>query len=92
MNLITEIKIKNYPEENTPIINVFDDNISYLLIDEWPMENENKFSKNEIDNFEEILSELLGVEVIQEDRDRFVILTSDLQIIKKLQFYLENKS
>lgn len=92
MNLITEIKIKNYPEENTPIINVFDDNISYLLIDEWPMENENKFSKNEINNFEEILSELLGVEVIQEDRDRFVILTSDLQIIKKLQFYLENKS
>lgn len=92
MNLTTKIKNKNYPEENTPIINVFDCNISYLLIDEWPMENENKFSKNEIDNFEEILSELLGVEVIQEDRDRFVILTSDLQIIKKLQFYLENKS
>lgn len=91
MNLIKEIDIKNYPEDNTPTINILDDGTSYLLIDEWPIEDDNRFSKNEIDNFEEILSELLGVKVIQEDRDRFVILTSDLQIIENLKIYLESK-
>lgn len=91
MNLIKEIDIKNYPEDNTPTINILDDGTSYLLIDEWPIEDDNRFSKNEIDNFEKILSELLGVKVIQEDRDRFVILTSDLQIIENLKIYLESK-
>lgn len=91
MNLIKEIEIKSYPEDNTPIINVLDDDTSYLLIDEWPIEDDDRFSKNEIDNFEKILSDLLDVEVIQEDRDRFIIMTSDLQIIEKLKVYLETK-
>lgn len=91
MNVIKEIEIKNYPEDNTPIVRVFDDGTSYLLIDECPMEDDNRFSENEVNNFEKILSSLLGVRVIQEDRDRFVIFTSEKSIIEKLINYMENK-
>jgi hypothetical protein len=91
MNTIKEIEIKNYPEDNTPIIRVFDDGTSYLLIDEWPMEDDDRFSEDEVDNFEEILFELLGVEVLQEDRDRFIIFSNDLKLMEKLKTYLESK-
>ncbi|APU09453.1 MAG: hypothetical protein ABJD66_15580 [Cellulophaga sp.] len=91
MNVIKEIELKNYPEDNTPIIRVFDDGTSYLLIDEWPMEDDNRFTDDEIDNFEQILSDLLEVEVTEEDRDRFIILTNNLNLIDKLQNYMENK-
>lgn len=91
MNVIKEIEIKNYPEDSTPIVRVFDDGTSYLLIDEWPMEDDNRFSENEVNNFEKILSSLLSLKVIQEDRDRFVIFTSEKSIIEKLINYMENK-
>lgn len=91
MKEIKEIIVKNYPSENTPLIRIFDENFSYLLIDEWPLEDDERFSDDEIENFEVILTELLGVEVKQEDRDRFVIFTSDEVVIKKLQEYLESK-
>ena len=55
MNLIKEIEIKGYPKDNTPLINVFDDGTSYLLIDDWPMEDDDRFTDNEVANFEQIL-------------------------------------
>ncbi len=86
MNIIKEIEVKNYPENNTPVIRVFDDATSYLLIDEM----EDIFSEEDVDNLEEILSSLLNVEVEQEDRDRFIIMTNDLEKIDILNNYLEN--
>ncbi len=86
MNVIKEIEVKNYPENNTPIIRVFDDGTSYLLIDEM----EEIFTEDEIDDFEDMLTSLLNVEVEQEDRERFIIMTNDLEKIEKLNNYLEN--
>jgi len=88
---IKEIIVENYPSENTPLIRIFDENFSYLLTDEWPLEDDDRFSDDEVDNFEAILTDLLGVEVKQEDRDRFVIFTNGEMVMKKLQEYLENK-
>ncbi len=86
MNVIKEIEVKNYPENNTPVIRVFDDSTSYLLIDEM----DDIFEEDDLDNLEEILSSLLDVEVEQEDRERFIIMTNDLEKIEKLNHYLEN--
>lgn len=91
MNCIKEIKLKDYPKNNTPIINVLDNGISYLLIDKWPME-QGYFSDEEINHFEQKLSEIVGAKVVQEDRDRFTILTNDLEKITQLQIYLEEKA
>lgn len=91
MNLIREIIVKNYPEDNTPIINVLDNETSFLLIDEWPMEDDDRFSESEIENFEKILSDLSGVEVIQEDRDRFLIMSNSDLVVEKIVRYLEDK-
>lgn len=90
MNCIKEIEIKNSPEDNTPIINVLDNGTSYLLFNEWPMDDD-YFSDDEIDNFEQILSSIVEAKAIQEDRDRFVIMTNNLQKIQNLQIYLEEK-
>ncbi|CEN49495.1 conserved hypothetical protein [Capnocytophaga canimorsus] len=92
MNIIKEIEINNYPEDNTPVINVFDNGTSFLLFEEFPMdEEENYFSEEESDNFEQILSELIGVKVAQEDRGCFVLMTNDLQKIQQVKDYLEGK-
>lgn len=90
MNCIKEIEIKNSPEDNTPIINVLDNGTSYLLFNEWPMDDD-YFSDDEIDNFEQILSSIVEAKVVQEDRERFVIMTNNLQKIQNLQIYLEEK-
>ncbi|CEN47369.1 conserved hypothetical protein [Capnocytophaga canis] len=92
MNIIKEIEINHYPEDNTPVINVFDNGTSFLLFEEFPMdEEENYFSEEESDNFEQILSELIGVKVAQEDRGCFVLMTNDLQKIQQVKDYLEGK-
>ncbi|PUV24396.1 hypothetical protein [Sphingobacterium athyrii] len=91
MKEIKEIIVKNYPVENTPIIRIFDENFSYLLIDNWPLEDDERFSDDEVDKFEAILSDLLNVKVKQEDRDRFVIFTNDEHILEKLLHFLESK-
>ncbi|MFJ1352175.1 hypothetical protein [Capnocytophaga canimorsus] len=92
MNIIKEIEINNYPKDNTPVINVFDNGTSFLLFEEFPMdEEENYFSEEESDNFEQILSELIGVKVAQEDRGCFVLMTNDLQKIQQVKDYLEGK-
>lgn len=91
MKQIKKILVENYPADSTPVIRIFDESFSYLLIDEWPLEDDDRFSEDEVDNFEAILSKLLGVKVQQEDRDRFVIFTNDEKILKKLQNYLEAK-
>ncbi|MFJ1438203.1 hypothetical protein ACILPE_00510 [Capnocytophaga canimorsus] len=92
MNIIKEIEVNNYPEDNTPVINVFDNGTSFLLFEEFPMdEEENYFSEEESDNFEQILSELIGVKVAQEDRGCFVLMTNDLQKIQQVKDYLEGK-
>lgn len=91
MTIIKEIEIKNYPDDNTPVIRVFNDGTSYLLIDEWPLEDDDRFTESEVNNFEKILSDLLGVLVEQEDRDRFLISTNDLEVLEKLEYYLKNK-
>ncbi|ATA93985.1 hypothetical protein CGC54_06395 [Capnocytophaga canimorsus] len=92
MNIIKEIEINHYPEDNTPVINVFDNGTSFLLFEEFPMdEEENYFSEEESDNFEQILSELIGVKVVQEDRGCFVLMTNDLQKIQQVKDYLEGK-
>ncbi|MGT2742192.1 hypothetical protein [Streptococcus plurextorum] len=90
MDCIKEIVIKNSPEDNTPIINVLDNGTSYLLFNEWPMDDD-YFSDDEIDNFEQILSSIVEAKAIQEDRERFVIMTNNLQKIQNLQIYLEEK-
>ncbi|WP_392419819.1 hypothetical protein ACF3OE_09575 [Capnocytophaga canis] len=54
-------------------------------------EEENYFSEEESDNFEQILSELIGVKVAQEDRGCFVLMTNDLQKIQQVKDYLEGK-
>lgn len=82
MNIIKEIEITNFPENNTPIVRVFNDGTSYLLID-----NVEKFFTQ---NLDETLSKLLQVEVEQEDRERFIIMTNDLDKIEQLKVYLEN--
>lgn len=91
MNCIKKITIQNYPKNNTPIINVLDNGMSYLLIDEWPMA-QNYFTDDEIDRFEQIISGIVGAKVIQEDRDRFTLMTNDVQKIEQLQLYLEEKA
>lgn len=91
MKEIKEITVNNYPTDNTPLIRIFEENFSYLLIDEWPLEDDERFSDNEIDNFEDILCKLLNVKVEQEDRDRFIIYTNDFMILEKLKVYLEAK-
>lgn len=91
MNCIKKITIQNYPKNNTPIINVLDNSMSYLLIDEWPMA-QNYFTDDEIDRFEQIISGIVDAKVIQEDRDRFTLMTNDVQKIERLQLYLEEKS
>lgn len=85
MNIIKEIEINHYPEDNTPVINVFDNGTSFLLFEEFPMDEE------ESDNFEQILSELIGVKVAQEDRGCFVLMANDLQKIQQVKDYLEGK-
>ncbi len=82
MNVIKEIEITNYPQNNTPTIRVFDDGTSYLLIDNV----EDFFAQN----LDEELTELLEVEVEQEDRERFIIMTNNLDKIEQLKVYLEN--
>ncbi len=52
---------------------------------------EDKFTEEEMANFERILSNLLDIEVKQEDRDRFYIATSDKRKINRLVQYLESK-
>lgn len=93
MNIIKEVEVNNYPEDNTPVIRVFDNGMSFLLFEEFPMdEDEDYFSEEESDNFEEILSNLLKVSVHQEDRELFVIATNDLEKINILKTYLQSKA
>lgn len=93
MNIIKEVEVNNYPEDNTPVIRVFDNGMSFLLFEEFPMnEDEDYFSEEESDNFEEILSNLLKVSVHQEDRELFVIATNDLEKINLLKTYLQSKA
>lgn len=88
MNVIKSITCHYYPKDNTPLITILDNGTSYLLFDQWPMA-EHYFSDEEIDQFEQMLSDLVGAKVVQEDRDRFVLMTNDLEQIDKLQTYLE---
>ncbi|KGN81623.1 hypothetical protein HW49_03990 [Porphyromonadaceae bacterium COT-184 OH4590] len=93
MDIIKEIAIKNYPEDNTPVIRVFDNGTSFLLFEQFPMdEEEDYFSEEESDNLGEVLTALLKVEVYQEDRELFVIATNDPKKINLLKTYLEEKA
>ncbi len=52
-------RIKNYPEDNTSIVRLFDDGTSYLLIDQWPMEDEQKFKEEEMDDFKSLFKPII---------------------------------
>lgn len=89
MECIKEFRIKNYPFKNTPIVRVFDEYFTYLIFEEFPMNDERYFSKQEEESLKYRLSQLLGVRVEQEDCERFVIFSNDLELVQKLVRFLE---
>lgn len=90
MECIKEFRIKNYPFNNTPIVRVFDEYFTYLIFEEFPMNDERYFSKQEEESLKYRLSRLLDVRVDkEEDGKLFVIYSNDLGVAQKLVRFLE---
>lgn len=83
MNVIKEIKILGFDEDNEPVIRIFDNNQSYLIFGEFPPEND-KLSEGQITNFEQILSGITEVKVKHDDRELFIIYSNDEKVMNKV--------
>lgn len=90
MECIKEFRIKNYPFKNTPIVRVFDEYFTYLIFEEFPMNDERYFSAQEEEYFAYRISRLLNVRVDEEEDGKlFVIYSNDLGLAEKLVRFLE---
>jgi len=87
MNVTNEILLKDFDEENPPLLRIFDDGTTFLLFEEFPPENE-KLTDEQIDDFEEELSAFCGVKVVREDRELFVIYSNEDEVINKVISFL----
>ncbi|MCD7933090.1 MAG: hypothetical protein LUH15_18010 [Tannerellaceae bacterium] len=81
--VVKEIKITQFDGEDTTLLKVLDDNTTFLIFEGFPPDNE-KLTENQIDNFEEILSAVSGVDVVHDDRELFIIFSNDEKVIEKI--------
>lgn len=78
-----EIEITGFDEEYPPVLRVLDNHTTYLIFEIFPPEN-GKLTDDQIDNLEDILSVVTGVEVIHEDRELFIIFSDAEKVIEKV--------
>lgn len=83
MNVIKEIVLEEFDEENPPLLRIFDNGTTFLLFEVFPPENE-KLSDEQVDNFENGLSLFCGAKVVREDRELFIIYSNENEVIKKV--------
>jgi hypothetical protein len=86
-NVINEILLTGFDEENPPVLRVFDNGTTFLLFEEFPPENE-KLTDAQIENFEKELSSITGAKVIRDDRELFIIYTNEDEVINKIIAFL----
>ncbi|MCD8042866.1 MAG: hypothetical protein LUH10_07355 [Tannerellaceae bacterium] len=82
-DVLKEIEITGFDEEYPPVLRVLDNHTTYLIFEIFPPEN-GKLTDNQIDNLQDILSVVTGVEVIHEDRELFIIFSDAEKVIEKV--------
>lgn len=89
MDILKEILIDSFDPDNNIVLRVFDNNITYIIFDEFPPEND-KLSEDQVNNLAQILSDISGTKVKQDDRELFIIYSNDDMVINKIKNFFES--
>lgn len=86
------IEIKGFDVDGDPVLHIEDDGSLMLVFEFMPPLNgtDEGVEDPEFERFDEVLAEELGVEVIWDDRERFVILKPAADTVERLKYYLEH--
>ncbi len=86
--IVREIAITGIEDEAAPSLIIFDNGTTHLVSEWFPWEN----SKISEETLTEDLAKLLNIKIIRTDRERFLIMSSDAEILKQIILYLREKS
>jgi hypothetical protein len=88
----TLIPIHGFDKEGEPELKIFTDGHIEIMFNFMPPLNGKDEARDSAywDSFEETLSTHLGVEVIRDDRELFIIPTTKKSTAEKLKLYLES--
>lgn len=85
--VVREVPLRGIDDGASPLLRVFDDGVTYLLTEWFPWENCRITEEMLTDE----LSGYVGVDVLREDRDRFVIMSGDDQVLDKIVKFLQER-
>ena len=87
-NVMEEILFHAFDKVDPPLLQVLDSGIMYLIFEGFPPEN-GKLSAEQCEHFEEILSDFIGVPVIHDDRELFIIENNSKRVIELVAKFFE---
>jgi hypothetical protein len=89
--LIEEIEVTGFDPDGEPVIQRWSDGSIVILFNAMPpFFAEDGGTEDEFENFETTIGFVLGVEVLRDDREVFVIQTPRGDTIAKAKAWLEN--
>ncbi len=89
MKTIQEIQLSGFDELGEPVIQVMDDRSLYLQFEFMPPSDIDENGLDFFDDFDAQLSNAIGLPVIWDDRERFIIENPQPDTIAKIRHFIE---
>ena len=90
METIQEIQLSGFDEMGEPVIQVMADRRIYLQFEFMPPSDIDENGMEFFDDFDVQLAKAIGLPVIWDDRERFIIENSQPDTIDKIRHFIEN--
>lgn len=89
MKTIQEIQLSGFDELGEPVIQVMDDRSLYLQFEFMPPSDIDENGLDFFDDFDAQLSNAIGLPVIWDDRERFIVENPQPDTIDKIRHFIE---
>lgn len=86
--VVKELLLHSFDQPEPPLLQIHDNGLMYLIFEGFPPEN-GKLSDEQCEHFEEILSAFIGVPVIHDDRELFIIEDNSQRTIDLVSDFFE---
>ena len=90
MKTIQEIQLSGFDEMGEPVIQVMDDRSIHLQFEFMPPSDIDENGIEFFDDFDAQLAKAIGLPVIWDDRERFIIEVPQADTIDKIRHFIEN--